>query len=100
MFCGPEDSQDVGRMGIMIRLEGRMVCVYISVCLFLSVCVCVCLRERECVSVWREWYRIGYPHSFQSLSAAPSAPKSGVFGVALASESATASKVYSINGEP
>ena len=53
-----------------------------------------------CVRVWREWYGIGYPHSFQSLSAAPSAPKSGVFGVALASESATASKVYSINGEP
>lgn len=84
MFCGPEDSQAVGRMGIMIGLEERMVCV----------CVCLCV----CVCVWTEWYRVGYPHGFQSLSAAPSAPKSGVFGVALASQSATASKVYSING--
>ena len=76
------------------------VCVFVCVCVCICVCVCVRERERECVRVWREWYRIGYPHSFQSLSAAPSAPKSGVFGVALASESATASKVYSINGEP
>lgn len=86
MFCGPEDSQAVGRMGIMIGLEERIVCVY--VCVF----VCMC--------VWTEWYRVGYPHGFQRLSAAPSAPKSGVFGVALASESATTSKVYSINGQP
>lgn len=38
MFCGPEDSQAVGRMGIMIGLEERMVCV----CVCLCVCVCVC----------------------------------------------------------
>lgn len=87
MFCGPEDSQAVGRMGIMIGLEERMVCVCECVCPCLSVCVCV----------WTEWYRVGYPHGSQSLSAAPSAPKSGVFGVALAS---TASKGYSINGQP
>ena len=58
MFCGPEDSQDVGRMGIMIRLEGRMVCVCVCVylCVFVSVCVCVCVceRERECVCVCGE----------------------------------------------
>lgn len=31
MFCGQEDSGAVGRMGIMIGLEERMICV----------CVCV-----------------------------------------------------------
>lgn len=32
MFCGPEDSQAVGRMGIMIGLEERMMCACLCVC--------------------------------------------------------------------
>lgn len=62
MFCGPEDFQAVGRMGIMIGLEKRIVCLF--------PCVCV-------------WYRLGFPHGFESLWAASN---SGVCGVALVSD--------------
>lgn len=64
-------------------------CVYVPVVSVTSVFVCV---SAECC-------RGGYPHGFQRMSAAPSAPKSGAFGVTLASQRAITSKVYSMNGQ-
>lgn len=73
----------MGTVGIMI---GAQIGVGVGVC----VCVCVDkLVERG-----------GNPHGLQKPVSCSLCLQSGVFGVAMASEQDTASKVYSTNRQP